>query len=374
MIWRLKKIAKRKFKETENNNDLIDFSINSQELKEIQFIYRKTMLISGSIGALIIFIYYIPINWAPDFFNYWMMNISLFGYKFDFAVLPSLYNILLLIIELSILGVLHINAVRKLIILTQFPDPKSNDYSFHFSEMIDLTLGNTKSSEKLLGLNPYYGLPKFYITGIFIFNTTKAFLSNVIIKSVFNKLLGRYILRIYTDLMGMPVFFFWNAYTTRSIYLKAKYYIFGQSMVYFCVQHFGNKYKDNPLFKDQIYELLAQISIHKRSFNKTHYFYSNKLFKQFEIDVVPDFKPNFTFKSIINELPEGMAQDIITLFVVGIVIDGDINRREKNTLNFITSEANYTIPVVDKHKELLKAFRMGYGVEFLQNLIHEKDN
>jgi len=140
------------------------------------------------------------------------------------------------------------------------------------------------------------------------------------------------------------------------------------------VQHFGNKYKDNPLFKDQIYELLAQISIHKRSFNKTHYFYSNKLFKQFEIDVVPDFKPNFTFKSIINELPEGMAQDIITLFVVGIVIDGDINRREKNTLNFITSEANYTIPVVDKHKELLKAFRMGYGVEFLQNLIHEKDN
>jgi hypothetical protein len=95
MIWRLKKIAKRKFKETENNNDLIDFSINSQELKEIQFIYRKTMLISGSIGALIIFIYYIPINWAPDFFNYWMMNISLFGYKFDFAVLPSLYNILL---------------------------------------------------------------------------------------------------------------------------------------------------------------------------------------------------------------------------------------------------------------------------------------
>ena len=68
------------------------------------------------------------------------------------------------------------------------------------------------------------------------------------------------------------------------------------------------------------------------------------------------------------------AQDIITLFVVGIVIDGDINRREKNTLNFIISEANYTIPVVNKHKELLKAFRMGYGVEFLQNLIHEKDN
>jgi lipopolysaccharide/colanic/teichoic acid biosynthesis glycosyltransferase len=61
MIWRLKKIAKKKFKETENNNDLIDFSINSQKLKEIQFIYRKTMLISGSIGALIIFIYYMPI-------------------------------------------------------------------------------------------------------------------------------------------------------------------------------------------------------------------------------------------------------------------------------------------------------------------------
>ena len=95
MIWRLKKFAKRKFKETEKNNDLVDFSINSQELKEIQFIYRKTILISGSLGALIIFIYYIPLHGAPDFFNYWMMNISLFGYKFDFSVLPSLYNILL---------------------------------------------------------------------------------------------------------------------------------------------------------------------------------------------------------------------------------------------------------------------------------------
>jgi hypothetical protein len=373
MIWRLKKIAKRKFKETEKNNDPIDFSINSQELKEIQFIYRSTMLISGSIGALIILIYYIPIHGAPDFFNYWILKINLFGYKFDFALLPALYNILLLIIELSILGIIHIYAVRKLIILTQFPDPKSNDYSFHFSEMIDLTLGNTKSSEKLLGLNPYYGLPKFYIAGIFIFNMTKAFLSNVIIKSVFNKLLGRYILRIYTDLLGMPVFFFWNAYATRSIYMKAKYYIFGQRMVYFCVQHFGNKYKDNLLFKDQIYEILSQISIHKRSFNKTHYFYSNKLFKQFEIDVISDFKPNYTFKSIINELSEEMAQDVITLFVVGIVIDGDINRREKNTLNFITSEANYNIPAVDKHKELLKAFRRGDGLDFLQNLIHDKD-
>ena len=98
MIWRLKKIAKKKFKETENNNDLIDFSINSQELKEIQFIYRKTMLISGSIGALIIFIYYMPLHGAPDFFNYWIMNINLFGYKFDFAHLPALYYILLLII------------------------------------------------------------------------------------------------------------------------------------------------------------------------------------------------------------------------------------------------------------------------------------
>ena len=373
MIWRLKKIAKRKFKETEKNNDLIDFSINSQELKEIQFIYRSTMLISGSIGALIILIYYVPLHGAPDFFNYWILKINLFGNKFDFALLPALYNILLLIIELYILGIIHIYAVRKLIVLTQFPDPKSNDYSFHFSEMIDLTLGNTKSSEKLLGLNPYYGLPKFYIAGIFILNMTKAFLSNVIIKSVFNKLLGRYILRIYTDLLGMPVFFFWNAYTTRSIYLKAKYYIFGQRMVYFCVQHFGNKYKDNLLFKDQIYEILSQISIHKRSFNKTHYFYSNKLFKQFEIDVISDFKPNYTFKSIINELSEEMAQDVITLFVVGIVIDGDINRREKNTLNFITSEANYNIPAVDKHKELLKAFRRGDGLNFLQNLIHDKD-
>ena len=84
--------------------------------------------------------------------------------------------------------------------------------------------------------------------------------------------------------------------------------------------------------------------------------------------------PNFNFKSIINELSEEMAKDVITLFVIGIVIDGDINRREKNTLNLITSEANFTIPAVDKHKELLKAFRMGYGVEFLQNLIHDKDN
>ena len=56
-----------------------------------------------------------------------------------------------------------------------------------------------------------------------------------------------------------------------------------------------------------------------------------------------------------------------------IVIDGDINRREKNTLNLITSESNFTIPAVDKHKELLKAFRRGDGLNFLQNLIHDKD-
>jgi hypothetical protein len=255
--------------------------------------------------------------------------------------------------------------IKKLTNITKFPNPNITDSLFHIEEVTKISLENFKSKENELGINPYHGMAKWYLFLFLFINKVKAFASNLIIKTVFRKLLGRYVLRLYMDLLGMPIYFFWNAYATRIVFLRAKYYIFGQELINQYLSDFALKNKDNEEIKKFVYEILAHVAIAKREFNAINYYFSYKTIEKLGIEVQKNFVPESNLIDSLKKCNSAYLNDLIGLFLIGIIADGDINRYEQKYLNELINTFNIKDSLINDYENLLSEFKIGKGVHFL---------
>lgn len=366
MVWNLKKLAAKRLSVSK---EIIDKEISLN--KEIDKLFNKSILISGSIGAIAVLLYYLPCDLFPLFFRTGTFSISLFGTSMELQPISQIYNVICLIAELYLLGLLHIYLVKELSIITQFPREKNTLKDLHKDELIKISLENFNSKEKEIGLNPYYGLSKAFIISILVFNKAKAFLSNAIIKIIFQKFAGRYVLRLYTDLIGMPIYFFWNAYATREVFLRAKYYMLSQNLIDLTTEYVVKKHGDNEDVKKILYELLQLISIKKRSFSSSHYVFSLKLLQSFDIPVMREYTITNNFIENLKKLPDDVAHDILLLFVTGMLIDGDLSKREINEIKKIKKELDNHQPILELCDQYVIAFKKGDGETFVRKLFKE---
>jgi len=366
MVWNLKKIASKSLSVSQ---EIIDKEINLN--KEIDKLFKKSILISGSIGALAILFYYLPCDLFPLFFSLGNFNVSLFGASIEINPISQIYNVICLMAELYSLGLLHIYLVKKLSVIIQFPREQNLLKDLHKDELIKISLENFKSKEKEIGLNPYYGLSKALIIAILVFNKVKAFLSNAIIKIVFQKFTGRYVLRLYTDLIGMPIYFFWNAYATREVFIRAKYYMFSQNLIDLTTDYVVKKHGNNEDVKNILYELLQLISIKKRAFSSSHYVFSLKLLQSFHVSVMSEYTISNNFIENLKKLPEDVIHDMLLLFITGMLIDGDLSKREIKEIEKIKSELDNDQPILALCDQFLIAFKKGEGETFARNLFKE---
>jgi hypothetical protein len=366
MVWNLKKIASQSLSV---NQKIIDKEINLN--KEIDKLFKKSILISGSIGSFAILLYYLPCDLFPLFFSLGTFSFTLFGSSIELQPISQIYNVVCLIAELYSLGLLHIYLVKKLSVIIQFPREQNLLKELHKNELIKISLENFNSKEKEIGLNPYYGLSKAFIIGILVLNKAKAFLSNAIIKIVFQKFAGRYVLRLYTDLIGMPIYFFWNALATREVFLRAKYYMLSQNLIDLTTEYVVKKHGNNEDVKKILYELLQLISIKKRSFSSSHYVFSLKLLQSFDVPVISEYTISNNFIENFKKLPEDVAHDILLLFVTGMLIDGDLSKREIKEIKKIKEELDNHQPILELCDQYIIAFRKGEGETFVRNLFKE---
>ena len=364
MEWRLKNIAKKSIVEKEilNEDIIVDFDI-----KEINRLLYRGLFISGSIGSMAVLFYYLPLELYADFFNSWKIQLNLFNTNIEIIPYPLIFNVIFLVLELYLLGLLNIFMIKKLTHITKFPNPNITDSLFHIEEVTNISLENFKSKENELGINPYHGMAKWYLILFLVFNKVKAFASNLIIKTVFRKLLGRYVLRLYMDLLGMPIYFFWNAYATRIVFLRAKYYIFGQELINQYLSDFTIKHKDNEEIKKFVYEVLAHVAIAKREFNAINYYFSHKTIENLGIEVQKNFVPENNLIDSLKRCNSEYINDLIGLFLIGIIADGDINRYEQKYLNELINTFNVKDSLVNDYENLLSEFKNGKGVHLLKS-------
>ncbi|MBM3185173.1 MAG: hypothetical protein FJZ67_02650 [Bacteroidetes bacterium] len=364
MIFNLKRYAQRKLESQENGN----YEQTNDDLLKRKIYFKYTFL-SGLIGALAVLLYYLPFHQFPSFFAIGSFQLSLLGFSFEITPMSISFNLFCLMIELFILGLINIEMVNEISKNLRFKNEKSDFIEMHKIELVNLSLENYKSKEREIGIDPFAELSKFTIVIFFVFNKIKAFLSNVIIKILVRKLAGRYVLRLYTDLVGMPIYFFWNAFACREVYRRTIFYYYSQNLINFTIDYINTKHESSEEIKQILYELLATVAVKKRELNSNHFVFSYKLLGQFQVPFQKKYDLQKNFIENLKKFPDELTNDLLLLFVTGMIIDGSINRTEKKELERMRKELDGNFPILDYYKDYLNAYKRGDAEMYLKKSI-----
>ncbi len=226
----------------------------------------------------------------------------------------------------------------------------------------------TKNKETLkFGIDPYEGVPKFYILVFTIWNLAKATLTNFFVKMIVVKIFARAELRAYADLIGIPVFAIWNAVASWRIIESAKIYIMAPGVIHQLAKEVEYLKSDED-FKQNIFDAMQYVVSVKRSFHHNHYLLVAKLIEVFDLQNFKDAEPNPTkFLKNISESDEKIKKAYSKLIMMGMFIDGGISRRDFKVLKKLYADNVININPI-KVKVWCKQFRKGEGLDnFIKN-------
>ena len=73
-------------------------------------------------------------------------------------------------------------------------------------------------------------------------------------------------IREVVDMAGIPIYAFWNAWASAQIIRKTDMRMKSSKMISQTAEYFSEKYKDNPQFKELLYDTFEYIALTKKSF------------------------------------------------------------------------------------------------------------
>jgi hypothetical protein len=338
--------------------------LSKVEIQAIQRIKIKSLVLAGLFGTLGVLLLYLPQDALKNSFGSFPMSFPWVGVV-EIPALFTFYGLFLAILEVAALVILNLYTVYKIAYICGFPDKKDPFYERHLENLFEVSLDKPETEILELGINPFEGLSKFQIISITILNTAKATLSNFIIKVVLARVLGRFAIREVIDLVGIPVFAFWNAYTTYRIIEETKFRIMGANLIHQFTEKIVDDISHKEDLKDTLYEMMQVIAVVKRNFHHNHHLLFQQLVKDFEIDISQKkpFNKEAFFEKIKALDPE-IKQVLQKILIFGIVIDGKLSAREKKVLTDLKEK-----DIIDVDFQTIrtweKSFRQGKGLEAL---------
>lgn len=330
------KYAFRYFKKlTENRIETVDEyqTLNDQEIQTIKKIRQRSLFLAALFGTLGVLFLYVPLYIFPNLFWSFSLDLPYFG-LIPIPVAFFAYGMLLAIIEITALVMLNLRTVYKVAYVCGFPNIDDPDYEKHIQTLFEVGLEKPNKEILMFGINPLAGLSKFNIFLFTFFNLVKATVSNVLVKMVLARVLGRFALRAYIDLIGIPIFSFWNMYTTNRVIREAKIRIMAPTMIAHLTDKLYEKLKHNEDFKTTLYAALQFIAVTKRNFHHNHFLLVDKLLHVFSIEIKKQ-EPLSRIELIhrAEMLDEDARQGLAKLLVFGMLIDGRLSYREKGVLD-----------------------------------------
>lgn len=343
--------------------------LSEEEQNDLRKIRLNAVLNAAIAGALGVIICYVPYHLWPELFPDVWLKIPFFdGYQ-TVPVLFLIFSLLLVVLEIAFLTSNNIKTVRKVSHACGYPDPTDKEYDAKVETLISVGLEKKSKNQSELGINPYYGMPKVYIVLITVFNIIKASLTNVLMKLIVRRLLGRYALRMLVDLLGIPIYAFWNAWAANRVYKEAKSRVLAPPNIQLLLAHLGEEQKDNKEFKSEIYHILDYLAIMKKSFHDNHYLLSKYTLFEFEIPVDPSHKHDKSFLRRIQNGSDLTKKGFSELVLFGMLIEGRLSTTEKRTLLKLRETGIFKYSL-DEAKEITKAYYEGKGIGALINPSH----
>jgi hypothetical protein len=327
-------------------------AVQKTQLKNLQL---KVYAVAGAIGACAVMIVIFPFHFTGLLDA---QHFDLFGYQFDFELYYTIYAVVMIFPEIWLLNMLNIYAVRRICEIYKYPSVSQADYGEQVALLTEAGLEMPAKHMKLLEIDPYVGLTKFSYYTLLIGTKLKATLSNVLMKFLVRRLLGRYALRIVTDLIGIPIFAFWNAWSSRQVMKETQMRIVATAATKDFMSEFSPEELDRV--KDQLAKLFHFIAQQKRQYNFALYSFMKEM-----LLIFPELDLKYDSEVKIDELfgPDPEENKVMArLLVFGLIVDGTLSVKERLTIRKIAKEAWFPVSM-DELEIILKGYVNGEGLK-----------
>ncbi|WP_341902514.1 hypothetical protein [Fluviicola taffensis] len=337
------------------SNERHGYTLNDLQKKQLKNLQLRIYSIAGIIGACAVMVVIFPFHFTSlldaQHFNF-------FGYQFDFELYYTIYAVVMIFPEIWLLNMLNIYAVRRICEIYKYPSVSQNDYQDQVALLTEAGLEMPAKHMQLLEINPYIGLTKFSYYALLIGTKLKATLSNVLMKFLVRRLLGRYALRIVTDLVGIPIFAFWNAWSSRKVMKETKMRIVSTA----AAKDFMGEFSEEQLIlvEGRLNKLVHFIAQQKRQYNFALYSFMKEM-----LLILPDLDLKYDQEVKIDELFGSDPHEntiIARLLVFGLIVDGTLSVKERLTIRKIAKESWFPVSI-DEIEVILKGYVNGEGLK-----------
>lgn len=337
------------------NGERYGYTLNVDQKKQLKSLQLKIYAIAGVIGACAVMIVIFPFHFTQLLDA---QHFDVFGYQFDFELYYTIYAIAMIFPEIWLLNMLNIYAVRRICEIYRYPSSSRDDYREQVALLTEAGLEMPAKHMQLLEIDPYVGLTKFSYYALLIGTKLKATLSNVLMKFLVRRFLGRYALRIVTDLIGVPIFAFWNAWSSRQVMKEAQMRIVATA----ATKDFMAEFSEEELgwTKEKLNKLFHFIAQQKRQYNFALYSFMKEM-----LLVFPDLSLKYDKEVKIDELfgPNPEENKVMArLLVFGLIVDGTLSVKERLTIRKIAKEEWFPVSI-DEMELILKGYVNGEGLK-----------
>ncbi len=341
--------------------------LDENEQKKIRQIERRASLYAALFGAMGVVFLYLPVHLNNNLFPTTPLTLPWVG-KVIFPWAYTLYMIFLAIAEIFALTWLNLVIVYKICRVCGFPNKQDTLYNLHIQTLFETSLDKNNKKVLAFGINPFVGLPTYNIIFFSTLFILKATLSNFAIKFALTRLLSQFAIvgyHYYADYTSLFVFAAWNVYATHFIVQSAKVRVMAPSLIYQLTERLHREFKDNLEFKEMLLDTLQFIAIAKRNFHHNHYLLADRVITAFELPYQSEIRIKRThLLEKIKSMPISIRQGLAKLCVLGILLDGQVSKREVFLLkNLQLADLWQLTP--EKLKEWGSDFLAGRGLDEL---------
>lgn len=308
------------------------YLLNDDEVKYVKRRENITIFLAALIGGIMVVTLYFPQYWFPQLFPVSVFKVPFMSEPIEFGVVSFVYGMVLVFVEIVLLTGLNIYCTHHIAFSIGFIDEKTK----HHKDKKDLLLsiGQEKKNKdiKKLGIDPHYGQKKSHVFVMNLLFTLKATLSNLLVKILIQRLLGRYAVREVLDMLGIPIFAFWNAFGTRQVLREARIIIMGQNYLDYFKEELKLFRELSSKEKILLYDTLQLVAMSKRDYHKNHYLLSLLIIEQFGITTSEQHAVSPDYYEQLNSCAADLKQLNEKILILGFVLDGSISKHEKKLI------------------------------------------
>lgn len=333
---------------------------NEKELAQLHKIYLQTLLLTGLTGGCCIVSYYIPTYIFEDLFMS-RINLDIFGIIIPIGVYELIWCGVMTIIEIVLLTLIHLRMTHRISVISGLL--RKENKKEVLNEVLKMGTGTRDMSIVNYGLNPIKDVSKLYLAAINALNIFKAFLSNQLLRLILRQFIARYLFKYFLDLIGTPIYMFFNALTSHFVYRNIISTIMGKQIISLYTRKLVFM-ELNADEKELIYDTLHLVVISKKAFNYKHAALTREIMDFYKIKPVKDhiFKEDNLLR--LESFRPEVQKLILDIIILGFVLDGKISKRIKIKIELLKEKYKLKLSV----EELVKnseEFIKGKGVGLL---------